>query len=95
MFAFAALSGSHWKTAVFSQYPRPSDFPQINSDLPSLKDIKIMGYTMRTHLHRYTEWVGFDPVHFKANFCEVSSSFKIVFLTFCCTSSVIFWIRNR
>nr|CAB3263463.1 iduronate 2-sulfatase-like [Phallusia mammillata] len=60
-----------WKDAVFSQYPRPSDYPQMNTDLPSLKDIKIMGYTMRTNRYRYTEWVGFDPTNFKANFTEV------------------------
>ena len=59
------------KTAVFSQYPRPSLFPQSNSDLPDLADIKIMGYTMRTHHHRYTEWVQFDPTTFKANFSQV------------------------
>ncbi|XP_078483511.1 iduronate 2-sulfatase-like [Ciona intestinalis] len=63
--------GIPWKSAVFSQYPRPSDYPQQNTDLPSLKDIRIMGYTMRTHHHRYTAWVSFDPVKFFANFSEV------------------------
>ncbi|XP_064607791.1 iduronate 2-sulfatase-like [Liolophura sinensis] len=47
----------NWKTAVFSQYPRPSVEPQENSDQPHLKDIKIMGYSMRTPQYRYTEWV--------------------------------------
>uniref|UniRef100_H2YQV4 Iduronate 2-sulfatase n=1 Tax=Ciona savignyi TaxID=51511 RepID=H2YQV4_CIOSA len=60
-----------WKSAVFSQYPRPSDYPQENTDLPNLKDIRIMGYTMRTHHHRFTEWVTFDPVHFFANFSQI------------------------
>ena len=50
----------HWKSAAFSQYPRPSDYPQHNSDLPKLADIKIMGYSMRTVDYRYTEWVGFN-----------------------------------
>nr|XP_039260210.1 iduronate 2-sulfatase-like isoform X2 [Styela clava]XP_039260211.1 iduronate 2-sulfatase-like isoform X3 [Styela clava] len=60
-----------WKNAVFSQYPRPSVEPRENSDLPKLKDIRIMGYTMRTKDHRYTEWIGFDPVTFYANFSQV------------------------
>ena len=34
-----------WKTRVFSQYPR--------------NHMKVMGYSMRTESHRYTEWVGF------------------------------------
>lgn len=46
-----------WKAAVFSQYPRPSVHPLVNSDQPHLKDIKIMGYSMRTPQYRYTEWV--------------------------------------
>nr|XP_002734791.1 PREDICTED: iduronate 2-sulfatase-like [Saccoglossus kowalevskii] len=60
-----------WKNATFSQYPRPSDEPRPDSDLPNLADICIMGYTMRTHKYRYTEWVGFDPVEFKADWFEV------------------------
>ncbi|XP_070552725.1 iduronate 2-sulfatase-like [Ptychodera flava] len=60
-----------WKNASFSQYPRPSDEPQPNSDLPDLRDIRIMGYTMRTEKYRYTEWIGFDPTHFKADWSEV------------------------
>lgn len=60
-----------WKDAVFSQYPRPSDTPQEDSDLPKLKNIRIMGYTMRTADYRYTEWVSFNPTTFYANFSEV------------------------
>lgn len=59
-----------WKTAVFSQYPRPSDIPQNNTDDPHLKDIKIMGYSMRTETYRYTEWVGFDHQSFKMNWAD-------------------------
>ena len=59
------------KSAVFSQYPRPSVYPQQNTDLPSLKDIKIMGYSMRTRKYRYTEWVNFDPKTFTPDFNEV------------------------
>ena len=54
-----------WKNATFSQYPRPSDQPQNNSDLPNLEDIKIMGYSMTTHDARYTEWVGFNNTAFQ------------------------------
>nr|CAD7575494.1 unnamed protein product [Timema californicum] len=51
-----------WKTGVFSQYPRPGVYPTYkpNSDKPRLKDIRIMGYTLRTHRHKYTEWIHFD-----------------------------------
>ncbi|XP_014772795.1 iduronate 2-sulfatase [Octopus bimaculoides] len=54
----------NWKKATFSQYPRPSDFPQMDSLLPHLKAIKIMGYSMRTNDYRYTEWVGFNHTSF-------------------------------
>ncbi len=36
-----------WKTAAFSQFPRP---------YPARYDWKEMGYTMRTERYRYTEW---------------------------------------
>ncbi|TMS17204.1 Iduronate 2-sulfatase [Larimichthys crocea] len=45
----------------FSQYPRPADTPQVDSDLPDLKDIKVMGYSLRTWDYRYTLWLGFNP----------------------------------
>ncbi|XP_026326574.1 iduronate 2-sulfatase [Hyposmocoma kahamanoa] len=50
---------------AISQYPRPSKIPQINSDEPKLKDIKIMGYSIRTKRFRYTEWIGFNSMTFK------------------------------
>lgn len=50
---------------AISQYPRPSKIPQINSDEPRLKDIKIMGYSIRTRRFRYTEWIGFNSTTFK------------------------------
>ncbi|KAL3878780.1 hypothetical protein ACJMK2_031110 [Sinanodonta woodiana] len=59
-----------WKSAVFSQYPRPSDFPMDNSDEPSLHDIQIMGYSMKTVNYSYTEWVGFDPHSFTMNWSD-------------------------
>ena len=49
-----------WKEAAFSQFHR-----NINSHDP------IMGYSVRTKQHRYTEWVAFDKIHFRANFSHV------------------------
>ncbi|KAK7114970.1 iduronate 2-sulfatase-like [Littorina saxatilis] len=60
-----------WKSAAFSQFPRPANRIQLNSDLPSLADIRIMGYTMKTATHRYTEWVAYDPVTFTHNMSHV------------------------
>ncbi|XP_070358934.1 iduronate 2-sulfatase isoform X6 [Equus asinus] len=56
---------------AYSQYPRPADSPQWNSDKPSLKDIKVMGYSIRTIDYRYTVWVSFNPDEFLANFSDV------------------------
>jgi len=67
----SSVSKHEGKPAVFSQYPRPSEYPQEDTDLPRLKDIKIMGYSMRTQRYRYTEWVKFDPENFKADFTQV------------------------
>lgn len=38
-----------WKTAAFSQYPRPGG-------IPTADQIEQMGYSMRTDRYRYTEW---------------------------------------
>nr|KAG5709285.1 hypothetical protein BaRGS_018037 [Batillaria attramentaria] len=63
--------GLQWKPAVFSQYPRPNATVQRNSGGPHLADIRIMGYTMKTADHRYTEWVAYDPTTFTANMSHV------------------------
>ena len=60
-----------WKTGVFSQYSRPDDTPQENTDLPNLNDIKIMGYSLRTASMRYTEWVSFNHTTFQQNWTHV------------------------
>ena len=60
-----------WKTAAFSQYPRPSDYPTEDSDQPKLKYVKIVGYSMRTKKSRYTEWISFDSMSFRANWSDV------------------------
>ncbi|XP_054852737.1 iduronate 2-sulfatase isoform X1 [Eublepharis macularius] len=54
----------HRPPIAFSQYPRPSDTPQLNSDLPLLKDIRVMGYSMHTVYYRCTLWLGFNPSNF-------------------------------
>ncbi|XP_028445013.1 iduronate 2-sulfatase isoform X2 [Perca flavescens] len=56
---------------ALSQYPRPADTPQVNSDLPDLKDIKIMGYSLRCWDYRYTLWLGFNPKTFKFNHSDI------------------------
>lgn len=65
------LPGNPRESIAYSQYPRPADSPQWNSDKPSLKDIKVMGYSIRTIDYRYTVWVGFNPREFLANFSDV------------------------
>jgi iduronate 2-sulfatase len=50
------------KSGAFSQYPRPSKNPTHKSDKPKLGDINIMGYSLRTERHRYTEWVEFQDL---------------------------------
>ncbi|XP_011860062.1 PREDICTED: iduronate 2-sulfatase [Vollenhovia emeryi] len=50
-----------WKKAAFSQYPRPGIQPthRPNSDKPRLKEINIMGYSLKTSDYRYTAWIPF------------------------------------
>jgi len=50
---------AEWREGAFSQYPRPGSDPQTNSDQPRLRDIEVMGYTVKTNRFRYTEWVRF------------------------------------
>ncbi|KAL3267344.1 hypothetical protein HHI36_011475 [Cryptolaemus montrouzieri] len=58
--------------SAFSQYPRPGDYPTKfpNSDKPRMKNIKIMGYSIRTERHRYTEWVEFNRTSCKPNWLK-------------------------
>ncbi|KAM7357768.1 iduronate 2-sulfatase isoform 2-T3 [Cochliomyia hominivorax] len=55
---------------ALSQYPRPGMQPtkHPNSDKPKLKNIKIMGYSLRTNHYRYTLWVRFFPQNFTRDF---------------------------
>lgn len=56
-----------WENIAFSQYPRPGEFPtkSPNSDKPKLKQIKIMGYSIRTAQFRYNVWIKFNSKKFK------------------------------
>ena len=49
-----------WKQAAYSVYHR-----HWQSKKP------VMGYSVRTSTHRYTEWVAYDRQHFRANFSSV------------------------
>ena len=60
-----------WKPAVFSQYPRPSLTPTHDSINPVLANITVMGYTMRTTQHRYTEWMAYNHTTFFADWNTV------------------------
>lgn len=55
-------------SVAFSQYPRPADTPQWNSDLPELKDIRVMGYSMHTVDYRCSIWLGFNATNFTVDF---------------------------
>ncbi|XP_022099061.1 iduronate 2-sulfatase-like [Acanthaster planci] len=57
----------HWKSAAFSQYPRPTFFPSHKTNTPSLARIKIMGYSMRTKQHRYAEWLPFNNTNYRVD----------------------------
>lgn len=52
---------------AISQYPRPGTFPTLrpDSDQPRLKNIKIMGYSIKTNRYRYTNWIKFSGRTFK------------------------------
>ncbi|XP_062380720.1 iduronate 2-sulfatase [Sardina pilchardus] len=59
---------------AFSQCPRPADTPQLNSDQPHFKDVRVLGYSVRSSQYRYTLWVGFQPESFYANLSDVHAS---------------------
>uniref|UniRef100_A0A1A9Z969 Sulfatase N-terminal domain-containing protein n=1 Tax=Glossina pallidipes TaxID=7398 RepID=A0A1A9Z969_GLOPL len=58
---------------ALSQYPRPGVLPtkHPNSDKPKLRNIKIMGYSLRTNYYRYTIWVRFHPNNFSRDWSTV------------------------
>ena len=64
------------ENVAFSQFPRPGETPTIhpNSDKPKLRQIKIMGYSIRTDNFRYTAWIKFHWKTFKKS--QFISSFN-------------------
>lgn len=54
-----------------SQYPRPGLTPSRtpDSDQPKLREIKVMGYSIRTRQYRYTAWIKFNNKKFKRSKC--------------------------
>lgn len=58
-------------TYAISQFPRPSIYPKRNSDKPRLRDINIMGYSIRTKQYRYTEWIDFNNKLFSRNWSNI------------------------
>lgn len=65
------VSYTRWKNATFSQYPRPGDVPTLESDLPHLVNITIMGYSMLTSDYHFTEWIGFNHSIFQGDWEDV------------------------
>lgn len=63
-----------------SQYPRPGMLPtkHPNSDKPKLRNIKIMGYSLRTDFYRYTLWVRFHAHNFSRGEYKERSNWKVV-----------------
>lgn len=63
--AFLSFPSAEQHIAL-SQYPRPGMHPtkHPNSDKPKLRNIKIMGYSLRSDFYRYTLWVRFHPHNF-------------------------------
>lgn len=64
---------------AFSQYPRPGATPtkSPDSDQPKLREIKIMGYSIRTKQFRYTVWIKFNNRKFKrSDFIKYLNSFR-------------------
>ncbi|SPP87224.1 iduronate 2-sulfatase [Drosophila guanche] len=58
---------------ALSQYPRPGMLPtkHPNSDKPKLRNINIMGYSLRTDLYRYTLWVRFHALNFSRDWHDI------------------------
>lgn len=49
----------------------------MNSDLPDLKDIKVMGYSLRSWDYRYTLWLGFNPKTFQVRIHSVNIQYHL------------------
>ncbi|KAF7648412.1 hypothetical protein LDENG_00157290 [Lucifuga dentata] len=56
---------------TFKQREKGRSVEAVNSDLPDLKDIKVMGYSLRSWDYRYTLWLGFNPKTFQVNASDI------------------------
>lgn len=67
-----ALTETDDDEVAFSQYPRPGTTPtkSPDSDQPKLREIKIMGYSIRTKQFRYNAWIKFNNKKFKRSDLE-------------------------
>lgn len=66
---------------AFSQYPRPQATPPTktpDSDQPRLREINVMGYSIRTKQYRYTAWIKFNNKKFKRSEFEMRLRCKII-----------------
>ncbi|XP_002068517.3 iduronate 2-sulfatase [Drosophila willistoni] len=72
---YPQLKGLHLgeNYVALSQYPRPGMLPtkHPNSDKPKLRNIKIMGYSLRTDLYRYTLWIRFHAHNFSRDWNDI------------------------
>ncbi|XP_047500365.1 iduronate 2-sulfatase-like isoform X1 [Penaeus chinensis] len=75
MSSVKAAGNLQGKKAAFSQYPRPGLHPSVDpdTDQPRLRDIKVMGYSMRTHRYRYTVWLKFNNATFMPDWDHIVS----------------------
>ncbi|XP_014224045.1 iduronate 2-sulfatase [Trichogramma pretiosum] len=71
--AFKNKTTVEWSKPAISQYPRPGLTPKCypSSDEPKLRDIKIMGYSLRVERYRYTVWPSFSRAHKRPNWQEI------------------------
>lgn len=76
---FTRIANNPRKEYAISQYPRPGTFPTKfpDSDRPKLRNIKIMGYTIRTNHCRYTIWIKFNRKTFKR--CKYLDLFTTIY----------------
>lgn len=89
---------SQWNVSdnfAISQYPRPGVYPTEfpNSDRPRLRDIKIMGYSLRISHFRYTIWLEFNARTFERSKFEWHSQFVFIsFRLIIIKNSINFWL---